>query len=662
MVDSPKSADSCRHADEADPVEARRLLQELRLQQVELEAENAKLRESRRELESALARSADLYETAPAAYVTLDASGVIVEMNIAAAQVLGLDRSEAMHQRLRQFVEPGDRPWLDEFLARTFASTVKQTYEVSLRLPSEATRVVQIDAARTPDSRECRAVLHDVTECKRAENALWEIVERFRLAVRAFNIGILDWDLQTDRIVFSREWQNLLGQEGREIANDFSEWKRRVHPEDLAPMADRLQCYLACPEVGYEVEFRMRHNDGSWRWIHARGEVINDGAGKPLRILGCHVDITERKQAEAALRASDLKFRAICEVSPIGIFLIQPNGHTTYGNPAGLRLTGLSREEVIGLNWIKAIHPDDRARVMADWKECVATGSPYSGTGRYLHADGGIFWWDVTTAPMYDGDALLGHVGLVVDITEQKRDEAMILASRERLAQLSRQLIASQENERRHIARELHDEIGQVLTAVFYNLNILKSRADSQARADLEESLAAVDRAIQQVRAMSLDLRPSMLDDLGLASTVRWYADRLGQRTGLKIHVTAPPAGVDLPAEVKIACFRVAQEAMTNIVKHARATHAWIELQQSEELIQLILRDDGVGFDLNAARRRAVRGESVGLLGMQERVELIGGRFAVESTPGMGTTVRIQFELPGSSDEPVRVIAAEEGQ
>lgn len=123
--------------------------------------------------------------------------------------------------------------------------------------------------------------------------------------------------------------------------------------------------------------------------------------------------------------------------------------------------------------------------------------------------------------------------------------------------------------------------------------------------------------------------------------------DALGvaQRTGLAIHLTIPPAGVELPAEVKDACFRVAQEAMTNVVRHARAKQLWIELFQGDVEVRLVIRDDGVGFDVTDARRRAVRGGSVGLLGMQERVELIGGQFSMESAPGNGATVRVRFDL-----------------
>jgi signal transduction histidine kinase len=162
----------------------------------------------------------------------------------------------------------------------------------------------------------------------------------------------------------------------------------------------------------------------------------------------------------------------------------------------------------------------------------------------------------------------------------------------------------------------------------------------------LEETVGIVDRAIQQVRSLTFDLRPPMLDDLGLATAIKWYVDEQCQRTGLEAHVVAPPSGACLPREVKNSCFRVAQEALTNVVRHARTQQVWLDLHQHEDEVRLVIRDDGVGFDLVAARQRAAQGECFGLLGMQERVEMLGGRIAIESQPGQGTTVRVWLPQP----------------
>jgi signal transduction histidine kinase/DNA-binding response OmpR family regulator len=227
---------------------------------------------------------------------------------------------------------------------------------------------------------------------------------------------------------------------------------------------------------------------------------------------------------------------------------------------------------------------------------------------------------------------------------------------RTRLQQLSHQLVRAQEEERRHLARELHDEIGQALTATQLNLQVLLSVQDPRELAKrLEDSIVLVEHLLQQVRALSLDLRPSMLDDLGLAPALRWYLSRQAERTGLAVSFAAEPSEMRLPAEIETTCFRIAQEALTNIVRHAHATHITVQLHQLYQQLQLLICDDGIGFDTTAAHGRAVSGTSLGLLSMHERALLIGGHVTIESEPGLGTRVCLRVSLPDPLGQPVRI-------
>ncbi len=236
-----------------------------------------------------------------------------------------------------------------------------------------------------------------------------------------------------------------------------------------------------------------------------------------------------------------------------------------------------------------------------------------------------------------------------MDITDRKHAEAAVNESAARLQAVSRRVVEIQEQDRRHIARELHDEIGQVLSVIGVNLHALKGVCDESAGPRIEESLSIVDQAIQQVRNLSLDLRPSMLDDLGLVATLRWYADRQAQRAGFAASLNVESSTHRPPAEQATACFRVVQEALTNVVRHARARNVWIELRQGDETLDLAVRDDGDGFDAEAARQSAARGESFGLPAIQERVELLGGRFEIESQRKKGTSIRASFPIAPAS-------------
>ncbi|HZR70866.1 MAG TPA: response regulator [Burkholderiales bacterium] len=214
-----------------------------------------------------------------------------------------------------------------------------------------------------------------------------------------------------------------------------------------------------------------------------------------------------------------------------------------------------------------------------------------------------------------------------------------------RLQSLSSRMLEVQESERRHIARELHDEIGQALTAVKLHLQSAMRRCGPEARQPLEECVLITDQALDQVRNLSLNLRPSQLDDLGLVAALRWQIGRQAAASGLHTEFEADELNERLEAALETACFRFVQEAMTNVVRHAQARNAWIEARRNGDRLRVSVRDDGRGFDVAAATREAIARGSLGLLGMQERVGLAGGRLNVSSRPAEGTTIVAEFPL-----------------
>jgi len=234
---------------------------------------------------------------------------------------------------------------------------------------------------------------------------------------------------------------------------------------------------------------------------------------------------------------------------------------------------------------------------------------------------------------------LAGHAALAI---RNAQLFAAVQATGQRLQAVSSRLLEVQEAERRHLARELHDEIGQTLTAVKINLQVLRRLPDTSAAAErLDESLAMLNRILQGVRELSLDLRPSLLDDLGLAAALRWYVGAQAQRAELDAEVLTDELPENLPAGITTTCFRVVQEAVTNVVRHARASRIVVTVERADAGLAISVADDGAGFDVGAARQRALEGKSLGLLGLEERVHLAGGRSAVESMPGgRGTVVR----------------------
>src|SRR6185503_13467600 len=238
--------------------------------------------------------------------------------------------------------------------------------------------------------------------------------------------------------------------------------------------------------------------------------------------------------------------------------------------------------------------------------------------------------------------------GTARDITERK-------LAQDALQMFSRQLIEAQEDERRRIARELHDQIGQVLTAVKMNLHAVgKVSHGSEVSGYIRDNIEAVDEALRLVRDLSVDLRPPVLDDFGLATALRWYVDRYAKRTGLEVDVV-----IDLPdqqqrfsRELETACFRIAQEALTNVVRHSRADMAVVQLVQDGNGLLLSIKDDGVGFDVQSLRKRATRAATLGLISMQERAHAAGGSIEIESTISKGTEIRFSLSLDPAQTTP----------
>lgn len=299
---------------------------------------------------------------------------------------------------------------------------------------------------------------------------------------------------------------------------------------------------------------------------------------------------TPRKKSgtrrEEGVRNSQRLVQQVLETLPVGVAVLDRDGDIILNNPASARI----------------------------WGAVIRRGQE-----RYARSIGRHHFGLATVVRDAAGRAVRVY-GTNADITRRKRAEDELARRREELQALSRKLIEAQEAEQRAVARELHDDFGQVLTAIKLNL---KAKERDQA-----ETIALVDGAIVRLRDLAHALRPSMLDDLGLSESLRWYVDREARRAGLEAHLDIATIEGRLPRTIETTCFRVTQEALTNVIRHARARRIEVELRSSPDGLSLEVRDDGSGFDPAAAR-----GDSQGLLGMRERVALAGGELEVDSAP-----------------------------
>jgi PAS domain S-box-containing protein len=356
---------------------------------------------------------------------------------------------------------------------------------------------------------------------------------------------------------------------------------------------------------------------------------------------------TERLQAVTELRHSEERFRALVQNSTDVTGIMDNNGLILYRSQNLLTTLGYEVADSLGKNISDYFWPEDLPRAQSELAELIKVpGATHRGDYRLRHKDGSCRFIESISSNHLADPAIGGIVFNYRDITKRKQAEGKLKESRRRLQVLSRRLVEVQETERRHLARELHDEIGQALTVVELNLQAMLQSPDTQELIPrLKASLEVVDRVLEQVHDLSLNLRPSMLDDLGLEAALRWYTGRQAALAGLQAEVRAEPLEQRLDPLIETECFRVAQEALTNVIKHAKARTVTVELTRNDGQLHLSVRDDGIGFDVAELREQAVRGASLGLLSMEERAALAGGGLQYHAIPGHGTEVHAWFPL-----------------
>lgn len=665
----------------------------------------------------------------------------------------------------------------------------------------------------------------DVTERYRAEAAIRNSEARLHLALEVSRMGSWDWDLQTNVVVADPRLIPLFAGPGTSDLVKESDFQKFIHPEDRALVRAAIQEAVEHTNH-YLAVFRVIWVNQTVRWLEGCGVVFRDETGQAVRMVGVTADITERQQAEESLRRSQQQYAEL--VNNVDGIVWEADARTaamTFVSSQAERILGYPVSAWTGSDtfWQDHLHPADRDVAINFCVERTKLGMPYEFEYRMIAADGRNVWIrDLVKVAMEDGvptklrgillditaskladelaagqsraleliarsaplartltelcltlEAQLPGVRCAVLLTDESRNrlthgaapnlpeefnrsadglpigpqsgscgtaayrrervivtdiatdplwqnarelalrhalracwsmpildthrqvigtfaiyrnvpseptahdwsviesatntaaiailkhqaDQKLARSAEILRQLSANLLDTQEAERRHLARELHDEVGQTLTATKILLEGLQHQLDATPVADLRhqtkrlgDAIQCVNHLLTVVRDLSLSLRPPMLDDFGLSAALRWLLDQHTRTTERPVTFDASGFAHKPDPALETACFRIAQEALTNVTRHSQAKQVSVALHSDAESFTLVVRDDGVGFDVAAAKSRALAGGSLGLLGQQERAALVGGRVEIHSTPGTGTEVRVWFPLSLDDD------------
>ncbi|MDE2460272.1 MAG: PAS domain S-box protein [Gammaproteobacteria bacterium] len=595
--------------------------------------------EVQRRLEDSERQYRELVEQAVSGLLVRRADGEILFVNRALCQMTGYRRDQLVGMYIGQLVDFDEAQVVQR--NNQLAKGAIASFKSRLRHQDGHAIHVEVSVMRREDGN-IQSLVHDVSARLEAEGRLLE--------ERQFVLNALDvlpgvfyvFDANGKFLRWNRQMEEISGynmQQMREItAADI------VPPDRRGKHSRMVQEILQGSSTHGETEFFTK--DGRRiPYYYAAHNFMWRGQSC---VVGMGVDISAQKQAEDKLHEEQALLSHAINSLP-GLFtLCTDQGKFLMWNQHLEEVSGYTAEDLQHLSPLALIAPEQRALMAQRIAEVFTRGRaeveadllcrdgrriPHFFTGRRLE---------------FQGKPCLA--GVALDITALRDAEQHVQAYLHELQQLSPRILQAQEDERRRLAGELHDEMGQSLLTVVLQLRELEARAPQAQRAAIRKISALASELSEQVRGLSLDLRPAMLDDLGLAATLRWYMRERVAVSGLQVTLEIDKRLPRLPALTEITCFRVLQSALTNVVKHAQAHQVQIAVHVHDDALHFSVQDDGQGFDVDAARRRAAAGRSFGLLGMQERVRFAGGEFELSSATGRGTKIEVRLplaEMPG---------------
>jgi two-component system, chemotaxis family, CheB/CheR fusion protein len=506
----------------------------------------------------------------------------------------------------------------------------------------------------------------DLSERIQTEAALRESDARFRTLANAVPQVIWTNNADGKATYFNQRWYEYSGLSYEQSAGPG--WQVIVHPDDAPASVERWHRALAAGEM-FDTEYRLRRADGMYRWHLGRNMPLRDGEGRIAGWFGSATDIEDLKQAEAAVRESEERFRLLVEgARDYAMFLLDPANRITFWSVGAERVFGWSEAEALGQSGVMIFTPEDRANGAPEQEIDTARNQGRAADQRWhLKRDGSRFWADGVLVRLDDEHGMLrGFVKITRDATERKQAEEALQRAHddlerrveERTAELQmlsttrqellQRLVMAQEDERRRIARELHDSLGQYLSALRLDLTRAQTieGCPPAVQTSMARQLAITTEIDAELDQLTMELRPPALDDLGLNDALARYTEEWSATSGIPADMVA--TGFDttrLSMAVEAAAYRIVQEALTNVRKHAHAHQVSVLAERHAGRLQVIIEDDGVGFDLEAVQRDRSAGRQLGLVGMAERATLVGGTMTIESQPGGGTTIYLHIPI-----------------
>lgn len=489
-------------------------------------------------------------------------------------------------------------------------------------------------------------------ERRNAEALLYAKEQEFRAIVENAPDQIIRYDRQFRRVYVNPAVSRAYGLPERELlGKPVGSVLQGAGFDIKASEVEQIRNHIASVfNTGKPVEFELIWplRNGK-RHLNVRLVPELDVKGSVICVMGITQDITPHKMAEEALRQSEDRLRLVIDTIPTMAWTCKPDGTVDFLNQRWMDFSGLSLEQYVN-DPMGPVHPDDVPKVLEKWSAIMAAGETYEDEMRLRGADGKYRWFLVRTEPLRDEQGrVVKWYGVSTDIEDVKNAEERIKATSEQLRALSVRLQSAKEEEDIRIAREIHDEMGSALTSLRWELegigaDIAEAENSSQQqvlRARIEEMLRLTDVTINTTKRIAAELRPSILDDLGLAEALEWQAAQFQERTGIVCRCDCMMDGFAFDREQATAIFRIFQEALTNVMRHANATAVDVVCGEENGEFVLIISDNGRGITEN----EKLGTRSLGILGMRERAHLIGAELEINGVEGKRTVVTVRLPI-----------------
>lgn len=587
-----------------------------------------------------------IFDHIPVMIIYFEVSGKVKIVNKEWEKVSGWSIEETiMHDNILAELCPYDQ--YREFISN-YIKAPKETWTEFLITTKDGRVICTSWANIILSDGTCIGIGRDITEQKKVEKALYENEERLKLSLEGANEGLWDWNLQTGEVYLGNSCYTMLGYEPNEFPTSYENFMNLIHPNQVNDIDQVLKEYLDEKRSGFEIEFLMKTKNEGYRWILSRGKVFaKDENGNPVRMVGTQVDITERKRIENALHENEQRINLILKSLPISLFTLSlDNMHYTKWISDNVQLlTGFSADNFMEKNdfWMERVHPEDLTKIM-DLSNYV--NGININEHRWLCADGQYQWFLNYALIKTDENGNPKEViGTWQNIHERKLSEDKIHHSEEQLRSLANHLESIREEERNKIAREVHDEFGQSLTALkMITLSIKKklSKENKELAEKAKDMAELISSIIQSVQKITSELRPQVLESIGLLEALEWYFGEFQSRTRINCSIEiSVDNSILFDDKQSITIYRIFQEALTNIARHSNAKRVKVSIKSEDNLLYIKIEDNGKGLDISKINDP----KSFGIIGMKERAITLGGEVLFGSIKNKGTTIVLKVPV-----------------